>query len=80
LILPSFPKETKMTARLSRGSVALLALGAVLAGCSLTSQPTNAARKNQTAPEIVGTDQDGKEFRLSDYRGKVVLLDFWSST
>lgn len=30
------------------------------------------------APEIEGEDQDGHRFRLSDYRGKVVLLDFWS--
>jgi hypothetical protein len=30
------------------------------------------------APDIVGEDQDGKRFKLSDYRGKVVLLDFWS--
>jgi hypothetical protein len=29
------------------------------------------------APDIAGTDIDGKQFRLSDYRGKVVLLDFW---
>jgi hypothetical protein len=30
------------------------------------------------APDIEGADQDGKRFKLSDYRGKVVLLDFWS--
>ena len=30
------------------------------------------------APEIEGKDQDGKQFNLSDYRGKVVLLYFWS--
>jgi hypothetical protein len=30
------------------------------------------------APEIEGVDQDGTPFKLSDYRGKVVLLDFWS--
>jgi AhpC/TSA family len=30
------------------------------------------------APEITGVDQDGKHFKLSDYKGKVVLLDFWS--
>src|SRR5262249_49683425 len=30
------------------------------------------------APDIEGKDQDGKRFKLSDYRGKVVLLDFWS--
>lgn len=29
------------------------------------------------APDIVGVDLDGVEFRLSDYRGKVVFLDFW---
>lgn len=30
------------------------------------------------APDIVGKDHEGKEFRLSDYRGKVVVLDFWA--
>lgn len=29
------------------------------------------------APEIIGKDLDGVEFKLSDYRGKVVMLDFW---
>ena len=29
------------------------------------------------APEISGRDISGKTFKLSDYRGKVVLLDFW---
>jgi hypothetical protein len=32
------------------------------------------------APEIDGEDQDGKKFKLSDYKGKVVLLDFWSQS
>ena len=30
----------------------------------------------QMAPEIQGTDADGKSFKLSDYRGKVVYLSF----
>ena len=29
------------------------------------------------SPEIEGEDIDGVKFKLSDYRGKVVLLDFW---
>jgi hypothetical protein len=28
-------------------------------------------------PDIEGIDQDGQRFKVSDYRGKVVLLDFW---
>ena len=29
------------------------------------------------APDIVGDDLDGVEFKLSDYRNKVVVIDFW---
>jgi peroxiredoxin len=32
------------------------------------------------APDAVGHDLDGKPLRLSDYRGKVVLLSFWFPT
>ena len=31
------------------------------------------------APEIEGVDMDGKPLRLSDYRGKVVMLVFWGT-
>jgi hypothetical protein len=31
------------------------------------------------APEIQGDDIDGVPFKLSDYRGKVVVLDFWGN-
>jgi peroxiredoxin len=33
----------------------------------------------QTAPEIQGEDLNGKRMKLSDFRGKVVLLMFWGS-
>ncbi len=33
----------------------------------------------KTAPEIIGKDVDGKDIKLSDYRGKVVVLTFWAS-
>jgi hypothetical protein len=33
----------------------------------------------KTAPEVAGKDIDDKEFKLADYRGKVVLLDFWGN-
>ena len=31
----------------------------------------------KVAPEIEGDDINGVKFKLSDYRGKVVVLDFW---
>jgi hypothetical protein len=31
----------------------------------------------KTVPDIAADDLDGKAFKLSDYRGKVVMLDFW---
>jgi hypothetical protein len=31
----------------------------------------------KVAPDFEATDVDGKTFRLSDYRGKVVVLEFW---
>jgi hypothetical protein len=31
----------------------------------------------KVAPDIEGEDVDGVKFKLSDYRGKVVVLDFW---
>jgi peroxiredoxin len=34
-------------------------------------------RIGKTAPEIEGEDLDGKKLKLSDYRGKVVLLNFY---
>ena len=33
----------------------------------------------KVAPDIEGEDLDGVKFKLSDYRGKVVLLDFWGN-
>jgi hypothetical protein len=33
----------------------------------------------KVAPDVEGEDFDGKTFKLSEYRGKVVLLDFWGN-
>ncbi len=43
-------------------------------GSDVPSAPSLAV--GSVAPDIVGHDLDGVEFRLSDYRGKVVVLEF----
>ncbi len=35
--------------------------------------------EGKPAPDIVGEDVDGKPMKLSDYRGKVVVLSFWAT-
>ena len=32
-----------------------------------------------TSPELSGTTLDGKEISLADYKGKVVMIDFWAT-
>jgi cytochrome oxidase Cu insertion factor (SCO1/SenC/PrrC family) len=63
-------------------------LAVVLAGCY---KPTNesapgvkssfkgTAEVGRPSPDIEGKDVDGKAMNLSDFRGKVVLLDFWAT-
>ena len=44
-----------------------------------SSTPDEGLRVGMTAPEIEATTQAGEPFRLSEQRGKYVLLDFWGT-
>lgn len=66
--------------------VASASLCLALPGCGAREDPADRAadstlppppRPGEPAPEIAGEDMDGKPFTLSEYRGKVVLVDFW---
>jgi cytochrome c biogenesis protein CcmG/thiol:disulfide interchange protein DsbE len=57
--------------------------GLLLCGCSghvVTAASVKADKDRKPAPDFMLKDADGKPARLSDYRGKVVLLDFWETT
>jgi len=44
-----------------------------------TSQFATSPSANHMAPDFILPQLDGQDLRLSSYRGKVVLLDFWAS-
>lgn len=46
---------------------------------TVSRTPTTGLSIGQQAPDITGVSLDGKNLKLSDYRGKVVVLDFWAS-
>ena len=54
----------------------VLALGA---GAVSVAAPAGALDRGQEAPEIELKDLSGKPVKLSNYRGKIVLVDFWAS-
>jgi cytochrome oxidase Cu insertion factor (SCO1/SenC/PrrC family) len=51
------------------------------AGCMQTENagPEGGPGIGKTALPIDGRDADGRPMQLSEYRGKVVLLDFWQT-
>ena len=50
-----------------------------LAACLLHAAGLKPETERRPAPEFSLKDADGKLVRLSDLRGKVVLLDFWAT-
>src|SRR5690348_11215967 len=40
---------------------------------------SRALRPSKTAPDFTLKDAQGKSLRLADYKGKVVLLNFWAT-
>ncbi len=75
-----------MQSTLLRGATTLAVAGLLLAGCASKAQKTPGPQstnkpvaKRNMAADFTLKDIDGKTVKLSDYKGKVVLLNFWAT-
>ena len=66
-------KVFRMRIRSEAVWISLAVMGTII-GCAVED---SGPAVGSVAPEIQGEDVDGVRFQLSDYRGKVVVLDFW---
>jgi cytochrome c biogenesis protein CcmG/thiol:disulfide interchange protein DsbE len=70
------------SSRFSAAFIAAILLVFLLQGCSSNSVRAAAVKpdnERHDAPDFALKDADGRIVHLSDYKGKVVLLDFWAT-
>jgi len=57
----------------------VLIFSGLYAGKNGSADPKIGTRIGEKAPEIIENSVDGKPLKLSDLKGKMVLIDFWAS-
>jgi peroxiredoxin len=63
-------------------ALVIVAAAALLYGCSgpaTVRASVKAEKDRKPAPNFTLTDASGKQVKLSDFKGKVVLLNFWAT-
>jgi cytochrome oxidase Cu insertion factor (SCO1/SenC/PrrC family) len=51
----------------------------VATACNSSNSTSSQESFSSKEPKIEADDINGQRFKLSDFRGKVVLLDFWAT-
>lgn len=59
-----------------RKLLAIVFVLAFLGGCTRAEKPV---REGDAAPDFALKDMSGRDVRLSDFKGKVVLVNFWAT-
>jgi len=79
---PESYRHARQAARLTVTALPCLLALLLLAGCGGTAPETTETAGDSSRPMAAGfslTDLDGTTHRLADYRGKVVVLNFWDT-
>jgi len=73
------PETSGLSRRLEAGPQTIdLALTTQPGGSTTPNAPLIGTDVGQMAPDIIGPDLQGRPFKLSDYRGRVVIVTFWA--
>lgn len=74
---------TSVTRHLIRALSLSLLVFLIVAGCSTSrtasAQSVKPTKDRKVAPDFSLKDSSGKLVKLSDYRGKAIVLDFWAT-
>lgn len=65
--------------RSSALAIAVLVLGYLTAGAAGAAQTLSRLEDPPMAPVLELEDMDGRVYRLADYRGQVVIVNFWAT-